>query len=119
MTATTHVQDIYRRPAELLQQLIRFDTSQPAGNEQACIAYIAGLLADAGLDPQVLAGDPTRPNVVVRLPGQGLAPPLLLQGHVDVVTTAHQDWQHPPFSGDEAAGYIWGRGALDMKGGVA
>ena len=44
MTATTRVPDIYRRPAELLQQLIRFDTSQPAGNEQACIAYIAGLI---------------------------------------------------------------------------
>ena len=47
------------------------------------------------------------------------APPLLLQGHVDVVTTAHQNWTHPPFAADVADGYIWGRGALDMKGGVA
>jgi acetylornithine deacetylase/succinyl-diaminopimelate desuccinylase-like protein len=44
---------------------------------------------------------------------------LLLQGHVDVVTTANQDWTHPPFEGKAVDGYVWGRGALDMKGGVA
>ena len=110
---------IYARPAALLQQLIRFDTSQPDGNEVACIAYIRDLLTAAGLAPQVLAGDPDHPNLVVRLPGRGEAPPLLLQGHVDVVTTAQQTWQHPPFGGEEHDGYIWGRGSLDMKGGVA
>ena len=49
----------------------------------------------------------------------GDAPPLLLQGHVDVVTTAGQNWTHPPFEGRLIDGYVWGRGALDMKGGVA
>ncbi|MCP4417496.1 MAG: M20/M25/M40 family metallo-hydrolase, partial [Chloroflexi bacterium] len=47
------------------------------------------------------------------------APPLLMQGHVDVVTTADQAWQHDPFAGELIDGMIWGRGALDMKGGVA
>jgi len=56
---------------------------------------------------------------VARLKGAGKAPPLLLYGHLDVVTTAGQDWTHPPFAGDAAGGFIWGRGALDMKGGVA
>ena len=61
---------------------------------------------------------PGRPNLVSRLPG-GDAPPLLLQGHVDVVTTALQDWRHPPFAGVVEDGFVWGRGALDMKAGVS
>ena len=110
---------IYERPAELLQQLIRFDTTNPPGNEGECIAYIRGLLTDAGIDSTILAKDDARPNLIARIPGRGDAPPLLLQGHVDVVTTADQEWTHPPFGGDIHDGYIWGRGALDMKGGVA
>jgi acetylornithine deacetylase/succinyl-diaminopimelate desuccinylase-like protein len=110
---------LYARPAELLQRLIRFDTTNPPGNEAACIGYIRGVLADAGIASTILALDPARPNLVARLAGQGTAPPLLLYGHVDVVTTSGQDWSHPPFSGDLADGAIWGRGALDMKGGVA
>ena len=57
--------------------------------------------------------------MVARIPGAGKAAPLLLYGHVDVVSTANQDWAHAPFSGDVAEGMVWGRGALDMKGGVA
>jgi acetylornithine deacetylase/succinyl-diaminopimelate desuccinylase-like protein len=110
---------IYQRPAEIAQALIRFDTTNPPGNEAACIAYIRQLLADAGIPVMILARDPARPNLIARLPGQGLAPPLLLQGHIDVVNTANQPWQHPPFGGEVIDGYLWGRGALDMKGGVA
>lgn len=111
--------DIYRRPAELLQRLIRFDTTNPPGNEEACIAYIRDLLAAAGIESRLLARDPARPNLLARLPGEGSAPPLLLYGHMDVVPVAHQEWTHPPFAGEEAEGYIWGRGAIDMKGEVA
>ncbi|GAB4268116.1 MAG: M20/M25/M40 family metallo-hydrolase [Candidatus Promineifilaceae bacterium] len=110
---------IYQRPAELLQALIRFDTTNPPGNEAAIVAYIAGLLADAGIESVQYAKDPNRPNLVARLKGNGRAAPLLLQGHVDVVTTANQQWQHDPFGGELIDGYVWGRGALDMKGGVA
>lgn len=110
---------IYERPAELLQNLIRFDTTNPPGNEAECIGYVNGLLADAGCQTAILARDPSRPNLLARLPGQGKAPPLLLYGHVDVVTAENQTWQHPPFAGEVADGYVWGRGALDMKGGVA
>ncbi len=67
----------------------------------------------------LVAKDAGRPNLVARLKGRGDAAPLLLQGHVDVVTTAHQDWQYPPFDAVEVEGFIWGRGALDMKSGVA
>ena len=103
---------------ELLQQLIRFDTTNPPGNEAQCIEFVRSLLADAGVESEVYAKAPERPNLVARLPG-GSKPPLLLQGHVDVVTTAGQRWTRPPFAGELVDGYVWGRGALDMKGGVS
>ncbi|HEV2814602.1 MAG TPA: M20/M25/M40 family metallo-hydrolase [Solirubrobacteraceae bacterium] len=106
-------------PIELLQRLIRFDTTNPPGAERECIAFLDGLLREAGLETKVLARDDDRPNLVARLPGEGSAPPLLLQGHVDVVSTAGQEWTHPPFDGVVADGHVWGRGALDMKSGVA
>jgi acetylornithine deacetylase/succinyl-diaminopimelate desuccinylase-like protein len=110
---------IYNRPAEILQKLIQFDTTNPPGNEAACIQYIRGLLTDAGVDATILAKDPNRPNLVARIKGQGKTNPILLYGHVDVVTTENQQWEHPPFEGKLVDGFIWGRGALDMKGGVA
>ncbi len=119
MSSTPHGSAISQRPVSLLQQLIRFDTTNPPGNEAACISYIRDLLAEAEVPTMLLARNPNRPNLIARLPGQGHAPPLLLQGHIDVVTTEHQLWQYPPFEGQEVDGYIWGRGALDMKGGVA
>jgi acetylornithine deacetylase/succinyl-diaminopimelate desuccinylase-like protein len=105
-------------PAGLLQRLIRFDTTNPPGNERECVEWIAGVVRAAGLEPRVLAKDPERPNLIARLPGAGSAPPLLLQGHVDVVP-AKGNWSKPPFGGEVSGGYVWGRGALDMKGGVA
>jgi acetylornithine deacetylase/succinyl-diaminopimelate desuccinylase-like protein len=110
---------IYQRPVELLQQLIRFDTTNPPGNEAECVGYIHDLMTRFGFETTILAKDQARPNLVVRLNGRGEAPPLLLQGHVDVVTTQNQDWQHPPFEGRILDGYVWGRGALDMKTGLA
>jgi acetylornithine deacetylase/succinyl-diaminopimelate desuccinylase-like protein len=106
-------------PVELLQQLIRFDTTNPPGNEAGCIEYLRGLLEEAGCEVELYAKDPARPNLVSRLRGSGSRAPLLLQGHVDVVTTSGQDWTRPPFGGELVDGYVWGRGALDMKGGVA
>ncbi len=110
---------LYQYPAELLQQLIRFNTTNPPGDEAQCIAYINTLLTDAGFETQLLSIDEKRPNLVTRLKGRGDAPPLLLQGHIDVVTTANQSWKHNPFEGQRIDDYIWGRGTLDMKGGVA
>jgi acetylornithine deacetylase/succinyl-diaminopimelate desuccinylase-like protein len=110
---------IYQHPSELLQNLIRFDTTNPPGNERPCIEYINGLLKEAGFETTPVAKTPERPNLIARLKGEGKAPPLLLYGHVDVVTTESQKWTHPPFEGCLVDGYIWGRGALDMKSGVA
>lgn len=106
-------------PETLLQTLIQFDTTNPPGNERDCILYLQDLLVMAGIECQRFEKDPRRPNLLARLAGRGEAPPLLLYGHVDVVPTAGQDWAKPPFSGEIADGYIWGRGALDMKSGIA
>jgi len=118
-TRFAHDQTIYERPVELLQNLIRFDTTNPPGNEAECVKYINTLLTDAGFETVVLFKDINRPNLIARLKGQGATAPILLYGHADVVTTANQKWTHPPFEAEIEDGYIWGRGALDMKGGVA
>lgn len=116
---TEDINTLYQHPAELLQRLIRFNTTNPPGNEGELISFVQQLLADAGIPSQILAKDTARPNLIARLPGRGDAPTLLLQGHVDVVTTEGQQWRYPPFEARIVDGYVWGRGALDMKGGDA
>jgi acetylornithine deacetylase/succinyl-diaminopimelate desuccinylase-like protein len=105
--------------ATLARRLIRFDTSNPPGGERACIQFIADLLAAAGLETTLEALDPARPNLIARLRGRGEHAPLLLHGHVDVVPAAAEEWQHDPFGGEVVGGELWGRGAIDMKGGIA
>jgi acetylornithine deacetylase/succinyl-diaminopimelate desuccinylase-like protein len=104
---------------DLLGDLLRFDTTNPPGNESACIAHVQRLLEEAGVETRIVAKEEARPNLIARVRGAGEAPPLLLYGHVDVVTTSGQEWTHPPFGGELVDGWVWGRGALDMKGGVA
>ncbi len=106
-------------PVELLRELLRFDTTNPPGNEEPAVAHVEGLLRAAGIETKRYEKVAGRPNLVARLGGGNGTPPLVLYGHVDVVTTANQQWTHPPFAGELADGYVWGRGALDMKGGVA
>lgn len=115
----TKLSDIYKNPVELLQNLLRFDTTNPPGDEAECIAYVDSLFQDAGIETVIAGRVENRPNLIARLKGRGEAPPLLMHGHVDVVTTANQNWQHDPFGGEIIDGYVWGRGALDMKGAVA
>lgn len=104
---------------DLLRRLVRFETVNPPGGERECVAWIEQVLRDAGIETRIVAKDPERPNLIARLPGRGESPPLLLQGHVDVVPVAGQEWSRPPFAAEEADGFLWGRGTLDMKGGVA
>jgi acetylornithine deacetylase/succinyl-diaminopimelate desuccinylase-like protein len=110
---------IHTRPVEILQRLIRFNTTNPPGHEAECIAYIRNLLTEAGIESAILEKTAGRPNLIARIQGAGKVPPLLLYGHVDVVTTENQKWERPPFEGQLIDGFVWGRGALDMKGGVA
>lgn len=93
------------------------DTS--GGREGECIAFLGQLLGQAGVQPTYLALEAGRPNLVAHVAGRGQAAPLLLYGHVDVVPAAEASWSRPPFSAELGDGVVWGRGALDMKGGVA
>ncbi len=104
---------------QLLQDLLRFNTTNPPGNESACIDFIARALAREGIESTVIESAPGRGNLVARLKGGGSLPPILLFGHVDVVPAEAGKWQRPPFSGDLIDGVIWGRGATDMKNMVA
>jgi acetylornithine deacetylase/succinyl-diaminopimelate desuccinylase-like protein len=101
---------------EVLRDLLRHDTTNPPGDEAACASYVAEHLRASGLEPQVLESAPGRANVVARLRGTDPdAPPLLLNAHLDVVAAEADRWTHPPFAGEVADGFIWGRGAVDMK----
>ncbi len=102
-----------------LKELLRVDTSNPPGNERAAADILARVLAREGIAFETFEREPSRTNLVARLPGSGRKPPLLLSGHLDVVPAEAAAWRHPPFSADEADGCVWGRGAIDMKNMVA
>ena len=110
---------VEREAVRLLKALIRCDTTNPPGNEITAARLLADYFSKEGLEPVILESAPGRGNVVARLRGGGDKEPLLLTGHLDVVPAEARDWSHPPFAADEADGYIWGRGALDMKNMVA
>ncbi len=111
--------DLERRTTELLQRLIRFDTVNPPGNEQAAQEYLAGLLGEAGFEVELLSAVEGRPNLVARVAAGSDGPALCLLGHVDTVLADASEWQVDPWSGELRDGCVWGRGALDMKSQVA
>jgi acetylornithine deacetylase/succinyl-diaminopimelate desuccinylase-like protein len=104
---------------ELLQQLIRFNTVNPPGDERAAIEHLAAYVGRDGFDVELLAADEKRPNLVADLHGERDGPTLCYLGHVDTVLADPAEWEHDPWSGDVADGCVWGRGALDMKSQVA
>lgn len=104
----------------LLQDLLRIDTSNPPGQEAAAAQLLADRLAADGVSSELLASAPGRANLVARLRGDGSSGgPLLLTGHLDVVPADPAEWRHPPFAGLVEDGWLYGRGALDMKNHVA
>jgi acetylornithine deacetylase/succinyl-diaminopimelate desuccinylase-like protein len=98
-----------------LQALLRIDTTNPPGNETPAAEYLAELFRAGGLEPVLCGAAPERQNVVVRLKGSGNTPPLLLAAHLVVVEAEPGAWRHPPFAGEIHDGWLWGRGAIDMK----
>ncbi|MCS7060765.1 MAG: M20/M25/M40 family metallo-hydrolase, partial [Anaerolineae bacterium] len=109
-------QAIADETVRLTRDLIRLDTSNPPGNEMLAARYIAGLLRANGVEPVVIETAPNRGNVIVRLKGDGSAQPLLLYAHTDVVPVEPDHWSVGAFDGLLRDGYVYGRGALDMKG---
>ena len=99
-------------------QLIKFDTSDPPGNEAPAAEYLRQVLEQEGIAVEVFSLEPHRPNVVARLKGTGKRRPLLVMGHTDVVNVDPKKWSHPPFGAVRDGGYIYGRGTVDDKDNV-
>lgn len=101
------------------QTLVRFDTTNPPGNEIRAVEYLKQVLEREGIPVKTFAKDPKRPNLVARLKGSGAKKPLLMMGHTDTVTVDASKWtDHGAFSADRADGHIYGRGTLDDKDNV-
>ena len=106
---------------ELCRQLIRIDTTNTGDDagpgERGAAEYVAGLLAEVGIEARLYEPEPGRTSLVARWGGAAgsSAPPLLLHGHLDVVPAAAADWSVEPFAGEIRDGFLWGRGAVDMK----
>lgn len=104
---------------DLAAELIRFNTINPPGQEAACTEHLRRLLLGAGFQcEEVLLAD-GRPNLIARIGGNGQKPPIAFTGHTDTVPLGAQDWTVPPHDGLIRDGRLWGRGASDMKSGVA
>jgi acetylornithine deacetylase/succinyl-diaminopimelate desuccinylase-like protein len=109
------------RCVSLLQDLLRIPSVNRGtndatdGGETPCAERLAAFLREGGLDPVLVGAEPWRMNVVARLRGKGKKPPILLCAHLDVVEADAAKWRHDPFGGVIDAGYLWGRGAIDMK----
>ncbi len=100
---------------ELLQQLLRFNTVNPPGDERVAQEWLAGVLEEAGFEVDLLGASAERPNLVARLRGHAPGPVLCLLSHMDTVLATPSEWQRDPWSGDLVDGVVWGRGAQDMK----
>ncbi|MGC4192885.1 MAG: M20/M25/M40 family metallo-hydrolase [Thermomicrobiales bacterium] len=105
---------------DYLQQLLRINTINLPGNERAACDAIAAILDAEGVGYEIVDSAPGRASIVARLQAESpTAKPVLLMGHVDVVSVEADKWKRDPFGGDLVDGYLWGRGALDMKSQVA
>ncbi len=100
------------------QAVVRFDTSDPPGNERPAVEYLKQILEAEGIPVEIVATEPNRPNLIARLKGSGGKRPLLLMAHTDVVNVDPKRWTHPPFAADRDGGYIYGRGTVDDKDNV-
>ncbi len=111
---------LHAEVTSLTQELIRLDTTNAPGNETRAAELLHGYLTDAGVECELVAREASRANLVARIPGTSDAPSLAFVGHTDVVPVDPRDWTHPPFDAViDDDGYLYGRGAIDMKDEVA
>ena len=109
------------RLVALCARLVQIRSVNPPGGELAIAEYVAGVLAAGGVPAELIPHGPDRASVLARIAGRGEAPNLLYSAHLDTVPVGAdaEAWLHDPFSGEVANGKVWGRGAADMKGGLA
>lgn len=104
---------------ELTEEMVRFPTVNPPGDEGPLADFLAEELRALGLPAEVQPLAEGRANVIARLPGSGERPGLILSGHLDVVSPGEQPWRTPPFTPTLVGDRLYGRGTADMKGGCA
>ena len=102
--------------ASLLAQYIRINTTNPPGNEIVAARWLRAVLEREGIEARIFEPAPGKANLYARLAGDGSARPLVLLNHMDVVLASPEYWTVDPFGVVIKDGYVWGRGALDMKG---
>jgi len=102
-----------------LQEIIRFDTTNPPGNELPLARYLESALTGEGIPTTLLETSENRAQVIARIAGDGTKRPVMLLAHMDVVSVERASWTHEPFGGEIADGYLYGRGAIDDKGMLA
>lgn len=101
---------------DLCQQLIRIDSSNPTSNEAEAATWVEEKLHEVGLKTERIESAPGRASVFTRIQGADSSRgALMLHAHTDVVPADPADWEHPPFAGEIHDGFLWGRGAIDMK----
>lgn len=101
----------------LLSRYIQIDTTNPPGNELKAAEFLKAILVREGIETRVIESAPGRANIYARLKGNGAKKAIMLMHHMDVVPAEAKLWKEPPFSGAIKDGMIWGRGAIDNKGG--
>ncbi|MBA4418696.1 MAG: hypothetical protein C0392_12430 [Syntrophus sp. (in: bacteria)] len=106
----------YDYAIELLRQFLRIDTSNPPGDEEEAILFLEGVLKEAGIHSEIYLAAPKRANLLARIKGKKEGKPVVLLSHVDVVVAHEEEWDVDPFGGEIKDGFIYGRGAIDMKG---
>jgi succinyl-diaminopimelate desuccinylase len=106
-------------PIELTQELIRFETINPPGNETPCARHLGGILESAGFQTRYFDMGENRENLIAQKGGSAGKLPICFTGHTDVVPLGAAPWSVAPFGAEIAGGKIYGRGSTDMKGGVA
>src|SRR2546426_927400 len=106
------MEDLQAETTRLLQELIRFNTVNPPGNERPAQEHLAAILRDAGFEVRLLGRTEERPNLVARLRGDGDGPTLCLLSHVDTVYATPGEWRHDPWSGDLADGCVAEKGVF-------
>ena len=109
------LREIEEEVTNLLSDLIRMNTTNPPGNETEAAKYLAETLEKDGFKCELLESAPGRGSVITRLKGTGEKPSLLLLSHLDVVAANPKEWSVDPFAGLVKDGFVWGRGAIDMK----
>ena len=109
------LREVEREVTNLLSDLIRINTTNPPGNETEAAKYLAETLEKEGFKCELFESAPGRGSIITRIKGTGEKPNLLLLSHLDVVAANPKEWSVDPFEGVVKNGFVWGRGALDMK----